>query len=579
MNSNYHFLLLLTFVLVAVQVAAAPHYGNPHFRPPFEADAQRPDWPDWTDWTGAAESDSIDNVHTVSIPTTAVPSVPISTVTITETSIVSAPVASTPIASTPITSTLLSSPSVSTTTMSNATSAAASTPGGVISGPGSTSTAGVAQTDSSSTGNNTTTGRLVFAHFMMGIVSNRKAASDYDLDMQLAKSHGIDAFALNIGTDSYNDQQLDYAYTSAENNGMKVFISFDFNWWSTDQVGEIAQKVSQYATRPSQLMLNGKAFVSTFSGDGLDVAALKGGTQIPIHFVPNFSPAKGTSLVEADGVFNWMAWPNNGNNRAPDPGQNFNETINADDQQCLKALSNTTNKDYMAPISPWFFTHYGTNVSYAKNWMFPSDTLWYDRWNQILEMGPKLVEIITWNDYGESHYVGPLNTTYTDDGASLWTDDMPHDGWLTMAKPYIAAYKDGAKSVDGYIKADQLVYWYRPQPSSVDCDATDNTMTGAPSGNFYNGRPNGWEQVADDVFVVALLTSPGTVTISSGDNSKSFDVPAGATLLRVAMGIGSQKFSLGRGGQSVLSGTSAKDILNSCQKGIYNFNAYVGTVG
>jgi hypothetical protein len=47
--------------------------------------------------------------------------------------------------------------------------------------------------------------------------------------MQRAKSLGIDAFALNIGVDFYTDTQLGYAYQSAANNGMKVFISFDFN--------------------------------------------------------------------------------------------------------------------------------------------------------------------------------------------------------------------------------------------------------------------------------------------------------------------------------------------------------------
>lgn len=48
--------------------------------------------------------------------------------------------------------------------------------------------------------------------------------------MQRAKALGIDAFALNIGVDPYTDTQLGYAYESAANNDMKVFISFDFNW-------------------------------------------------------------------------------------------------------------------------------------------------------------------------------------------------------------------------------------------------------------------------------------------------------------------------------------------------------------
>lgn len=56
------------------------------------------------------------------------------------------------------------------------------------------------------------------------------APQEYDDDMKRAKALGIDAFALNIGVDPYTDQQLGYAYQSAANNDMKVFISFDFNW-------------------------------------------------------------------------------------------------------------------------------------------------------------------------------------------------------------------------------------------------------------------------------------------------------------------------------------------------------------
>lgn len=74
------------------------------------------------------------------------------------------------------------------------------------------------------------TDRLVFCHFMIGITGDRTSSADYDADMQRAKSLGIDAFALNIGVDFYTDTQLGFAYQSAADNGMSVFISFDFNW-------------------------------------------------------------------------------------------------------------------------------------------------------------------------------------------------------------------------------------------------------------------------------------------------------------------------------------------------------------
>ena len=79
---------------------------------------------------------------------------------------------------------------------------------------------------------------------------------------------------------------------------------------------------------------------------------------------------------------------------------------------------------YHVAASPWFFTHYGAEVSYSKNWVFPSDLLWYNRWAEILQLGPQYVEIISWNDYGESHYVGPLSSPHSDDGNSKWVNDM-----------------------------------------------------------------------------------------------------------------------------------------------------------
>ena len=66
--------------------------------------------------------------------------------------------------------------------------------------------------------------------------------------------------------------------------------------------------------------------------------------------------------------------------------------------------------------------------------------------------------------------------------------------------------------------------------------------------------------------------------VHSGDQSQSFQAPAGASAYSVPMGVGQQSFSVTRNGQTVLSGTSLKNIVDTCICGIYNFNAYVGTL-
>jgi hypothetical protein len=154
--------------------------------------------------------------------------------------------------------------------------------------------------------------------------------------MKRASSLGIDAFALNIGVDPYTDQQLQFAYASASQNGMNLFLSFDFNWWHTGQVQEIGQKIDQYASLPAQLMVDNKIFVSTFAGDDLNVAALRASVGKPIFFAPNFHPSYGTNTSAVDGLLNWMAWPNNGQNKAPTPGQNI--SVADGDHEYISAL-------------------------------------------------------------------------------------------------------------------------------------------------------------------------------------------------------------------------------------------------
>lgn len=159
-------------------------------------------------------------------------------------------------------------------------------------------------------------------------------------------------------------------------------------------------------------------------------------------------------------------------------------------------------------------------------------------------------------------------------------NSRPHSGWLDMSKPYIAAFKAGGSDVTPYIAQDELVYWYRPTLRSLDCDATDTTMADANnvSGNYFKGRPNGWETMSDSVFVVSLLKSAGQVTVSSGSNSQTFNAPAGASAWTVPMGVGPQKFALQRSGSTVMSATSLRDVSDVCPCGLYNFNAYVGTL-
>ncbi|CAG9942871.1 unnamed protein product [Clonostachys rosea f. rosea IK726] len=416
--------------------------------------------------------------------------------------------------------------------------------------------------------------RLVFAHFMVGIVGSRASAAAYDDDMKRAKAAGIDAFALNIGTDDYSETQLNYAYESAANNDMKVFISFDFNWYNITEGTRVGKLVANYASKPAQLIVDNKVFVSSFAGDGVDSSAIREAAGREVFWAPNFHPGE-ADFSTVDAALNWMGWNNDGNNKAPKPGATV--TIEDGDKSYAQALAG---KPYVAPVSPWFFTHYGPEVDYSKNWVFQGDTLWYDRWQQILQLQPRFLEIVTWNDYGESHYVGRLDSPHGDDGNSKWVYGFPHNGWLDMAVPFISAYHDGASDATSYITENKIVYWFRPTRSDLDCDATDTTMEDAnnSTGNYFKGRPDGWETMEDKVFIVTLLTEAGRLEVTAGGKTESFEAPKGPAKFSVDMAAGAVTFRLYNGDKVVLEGDAGMQILDYCPCGIYNFNPYVGTI-
>ncbi|CAI7644732.1 unnamed protein product [Penicillium glandicola] len=409
---------------------------------------------------------------------------------------------------------------------------------------------------------------------MVGIVKDYQL-SDWKEDMTTAQSIGIDAFALNCASiDSYTPTQLALAYEAAQQVNFKVFISFDFAYWTNGDSAKITEYMKQYAGHPAQMQYKGAAVVSTFVGDSFNWDAVRQGTPHPIYALPNLQdPAEATTgpAKSADGAFSWLAWPTDGGNSIiPGP-----MTTIWDD----RFVHFLAGKSYMAPVSPWFSTHFNT-----KNWVFVCENLPTLRWEQMLSLKPDLIEIITWNgntiltlytpgkdpspkllytDYGESHYIGPYSAHHSDDGSSQWAADMPHDSWRNLFKPYIAAYKSGAEVPT--VEADEVVYWYRPTPKGVVC--TGDTLS----------APIGAGMLSDSIFVATMLTSPATLTVQSGNNAPvSIGVPAGIVTSNVTMGVGAQSFKVVRDGKTILSGRGGLEIKDSCVH--YNFNVYVGSL-
>lgn len=220
----------------------------------------------------------------------------------------------------------------------------------------------------------------------------------------------------------------------------------------------------------------------------------------------------------------------------------------------------------------------------TPDYMQRGDSLWADRWTQVNYLQPEWVEIISWNDYGESHYIGPIKDKAL--GAMTigrapydYVSNMPHDGFRAIL-PYQA---------DMYVKntttitQEKLVYWYRKTPAAL-CNS------GGTTGNTawqLQVEFSPADVVQDRVFFSAFLASNADVTVSIGGASvaaKWTDIPdnyIGHYHGSVEFGgkTGPVVVTISRNGQTVMSGTGVSISTSCATGGMQNWNMWVGSAG
>ena len=401
--------------------------------------------------------------------------------------------------------------------------------------------------------------KKVFAHFMMGN-AYPMGVSDFASNIASALAVGIDGFALNVGPDDWMMDRVNKMYQAAVGTSFKLFISLDMAVMAGDGISQLTPWVTNYASHPNQYFYNNKQFVSTFAGESSTFgtgSAANGWNSFKstlasqgynIFFVPSFTalgPSAAISMSSNDGAFSWDAWPTTDS-----------EMSTAED---TAYMNNRNGKVYMAGVSPWFYTHF----SY-KNWVYKSDDLYTTRWEQIVSMQPDFVEIITWNDYGESSYIGPISGATPYDStinSAQWTTGFDHTAWASLASYYIQAYKNAAYPA---ISANKLYWWYRSHPKSASA-----------SSDPY-GKPTNYDWLDDNIYVTLMLTGPATVTVTSGGSSQTFNGVSGMNHFQyVGFSTGTPSVSVTMNGAKVLSATGPMAITNSPTR--YNFNPVVAS--
>jgi len=326
------------------------------------------------------------------------------------------------------------------------------------------------------------------------------------------------------------------AYTAAETVGgnFQLFLSFDMSAISNPNF--MVNLVRRVGRRPPQFIYKNLIFVSTFAGENMTFGhssvneGWKNAFKQPLkdagyetYFCPSWTGigGKGIEMEVSDCFFSWDAWP-----------YHVKTPMDDDDDVYFQNLCRQLGKAYMFPLSPWFYTH--INV---KNWLYYSDELLMNRLRQMLKSKAEFVQIISFNDYGESHHLAWVHgSPYP--GSEQYCFDTDHEGWVNLMRPWLEAYRLGRDQPS--ISVNKLFVWYRYHPR--DANATSDPY----------GKPQHWEWPEDKIFAVVYATQAVELTITSGSSTITRQCQPGyteVTLERFQVGV--PQFVVRRSGQVV----------------------------
>ncbi|KAH8193612.1 hypothetical protein TruAng_012222 [Truncatella angustata] len=429
--------------------------------------------------------------------------------------------------------------------------------------------------------------KKVFAHYMLGTVTAEHANQDIDEAIAM----GIDGFAFNIG-----DPSQPWVKTSLDNLiGYAEYRHF-YYYFSLD-VYASAEKYSFKPTAYKELLQNnlgnnwyyhgpnGNPMVSTFSSGGLNNT-----DWLPwkindfgnsLYFIPDFDETAGYYESAAgwweywgdvvEGIFSWeAAWPSR---------SGFGGLYPGDVSPDVPVLAGATKhgKGYMIALSALQYKNsYGANVYRAGDLNLPV------RMENILAMteSPDFIQLITWNDGPEGHYIGNIWYEQNNDTAPYRyanAIEWPHSGWQPLVASFIEAWKAGRPAStmappSGTPAVEAL--WYKTILQSSVCPESP----GLASANTT--APDGFETGTDTLSYAIVIEQGGTgYTLQAWSNGKALpqvNLDPGLNYGSfTGIEAGDQFMRLYKNGAVVLAASGGRFISGGCPDCIYNMNPQV----
>lgn len=372
--------------------------------------------------------------------------------------------------------------------------------------------------------------KLIFAHYMVccPLYGHGQTVDQFEAEFREAKRLQIDGFVLNCG--AWIHRYKYYREIAARMFEAADRIGGDFKlFFSADVVtgllaDEAVDMVTTYGRRKSYMYIDGRPALSTWHGSvewSEEVVAKLDGAGLRPFFISNYirprsgmpamaanveTPHDGyvrlltASVGELDGFFYFGA--------AGMPDQ-----IAASSRAFGRELA-AAGKSYMAPVTPYYRGH-GPN-----NRMFDASGLSgiIEQWRAAIDGDADFVQIVTWNDWGESSYVAPVGEPLSRPiDAIRGARVLAHDGFLAASQYYMTWFKTGAPPA---VVGTRLYYAYQPHPRDCGAEAA---------------RPRGWQALGDRVYALVVTATPGSLRIAVGGGSETIEVAPGVTLASAAM--------------------------------------------
>jgi len=390
-------------------------------------------------------------------------------------------------------------------------------------------------------------------------------------DVTDAAAMGIDAFVINLSNDYLVPTENLFAAATQINCAVKLAFSFDITDLFITRPDVMVEMVTKYQSHACYFRYQNRPFVTTFAGalatfsSGGPVSPAQANIAWKTRFlnplasqsiVPYFLPIFDWSGLPisstystydiVDGLGTWdSAWTSSGAGRVDVSAEQDNAYMSARGQ-----------KSYLMPISTFQYKH-----NQWGNWIRRGENTLPLRMEQILRVKPEFIEILTWNDAGEGHYMGNLYSTQIDAVMASQTLQYDHRGWQTLLKALIRSYKSNVPLAPSAGLIAEGAMWYRQLFLTDYC-------------NDPQGPPSNLGDSSDLLVVSLLLSKPLAVDIKSGSNN--------VITYTGTVGLNTWQVPLGRGTQTVtirnVGGSPVASVSSSAQKGVWNDCSGTGQV-